>query len=419
MRIEERDTVVIGGGAAGMAAAVGLKSKGFDVVLIERDHVLGGILNQCIHNGFGLHHFKEELTGPEYAERYADKVSASGVGVYTSMTIAEIVPDPDQDRHHVYGFSAAEGMVCFATKTIVLAMGCRERNRGNIGTSGTRPSGVYTAGLAQRLVNVEGYIPGQEVVIVGSGDIGLIMARRMSWVGAQVKAVIEIQPYPAGLTRNIVQCLNDFKIPLYLNHVVSEIRGKDRVESVIVSPRDPAKPSFEIPCDTVLLSVGLVPDTEVMRTCGVELNPETGGPKVDSMHMTNVPGIFACGNVLHVHDLVDYVTEESLLCAEAVSEFLMGKRDRKQVRISAGANLKYVVPGKLDLENDNPFYMRSLVVSNSGELSIVADGEPVLVKRLRHVQPSEMIHITLPKAAAERINPEAVVEIHLKELGNG
>ena len=419
MKTEERDAVVIGGGAAGMAAAVELQERGYDVALIERDHVLGGILNQCIHNGFGLHHFKEELTGPEYAERFAERVLRSGITAYTSMTIAEIVPHPEEDRHEVYGFSAEAGMVCFLTKTIVMAMGCRERNRGNIGTSGTRPSGVYTAGLAQRLVNVEGYVPGQEVVIVGSGDIGLIMARRMSWVGAHVKAVIEIQPYPAGLTRNIVQCLNDFKIPLYLNHVVSEIRGKDRVTSVIVSPREASKEPFEIACDTVLLSVGLVPDTEVMRSCGVEINPETGGPRVDSMHMSNIPGIFACGNVLHVHDLVDFVTEESILCAGAVSEYLEGNQSRRQVCINAGANLKYVVPGKIDLDSDNPFYMRSLVVTNSGEISIVADGVPVLTRRLRHVQPSEMISVTLPKATAEQISPEAVVEIHLKELGNG
>ena len=421
MKREIRDALVIGGGAAGMAVATELKKRGRDVILVERDHVLGGILNQCIHNGFGLHHFQEELTGPEYAERFANQVQDQQIPFYLGMTITEINPGKEEkkaeDRHKVYGFSAAQGMVCFEVKAVVLAMGCRERNRGNIGTPGTRPSGVYTAGLAQRLVNVEGYIPGKEVVIVGSGDIGLIMARRMSWVGAKVKAVVEIQPYPAGLTRNIVQCLNDFGIPLYLNHVVSEIRGKDRVESVEITPRDGSEP-FIIDCDTVLLSVGLVPDTELAKNGGVSLNPETGGPLVDSRHETSVPGIFACGNVLHVHDLVDYVTEESLRCAASVDAYIGEESAGLQIDIHAGANLKYVVPGKLILRGKNHLYMRSLIVSNRSEIQLTAGGRVIFSKKLRHIQPSEMIGIDIPEETLNDIGDGEHVEIHVKEMNH-
>lgn len=421
MKIEQREVLVIGGGAAGMAAATELKKRGRDVVLVERDHVLGGILNQCIHNGFGLHHFKEELTGPEYAERFADLVSEQDIPVYRGMTITEIDTSRKETDctgcHRVYGFSAARGMVCFDVKAVVLAMGCRERNRGNIGTPGTRPSGVYTAGLAQRLVNIEGYIPGKEVVIVGSGDIGLIMARRMSWVGAKVKAVVEIQPYPAGLTRNIVQCLNDFGIPLYLDHVVSEIRGKDRVEAVEITPRNGSDP-FIIDCDTVLLSVGLVPDTEIAKSGGITLNPETGGPLVDWAHESSVPGIFACGNVLHVHDLVDYVTEESLRCAASVDAYIRGESADMQIDIHAGSNLKYVVPGRMSLQGKNHLYMRSLVVSNRSELQLTAGGRVIFSKKLRHVQPSEMIGVDIPEEVLSAVEEGDHLEIHVKEFNH-
>lgn len=414
MKREKRDVAVIGGGAAGMAAAAELKERGLEPVLIERDHVLGGILNQCIHNGFGLHYFKEELTGPEYAERFAGMVSRGGIPVYTGMTVTEI--ESREAGTAVYGFSAEHGMVVFETRAVVLAMGCRERNRGNIGTPGTRPSGVFTAGLAQRLVNIEGYIPGKEVVVVGSGDIGLIMARRMSWIGARVKAVVEIQPYPAGLTRNIVQCLNDFKIPLYLNHVVSEIRGRDRVSAVEITPRDASQKPFEVACDTVLLSVGLVPDTEITRSCGMTLNPESGGPGVDSRYMTDVPGIFACGNVLHVHDLVDYVTEESLLCAAAVEHYLRGGGPADECNIRAGANLKYVVPGRIDTAGGNRLSMRSLVVSNRGRIEVAAGDRILFTKKFRHIQPSEMIRFDLPAEALSGVPHGTSLEVHLKEV---
>ena len=416
MNSETKDVVVIGGGAAGMAAAVELAEREHRVSLVERDRELGGILNQCIHNGFGLHHFREELTGPEYAERFALLVKEKNITPQLGMTVTEIVPQ--KGKHLVYAFSAATGMTCFETQAVVLAMGCRERNRGNVGIPGARPSGIYTAGLAQRLVNIEGYIPGQDVVIVGSGDIGLIMARRMTWVGARVKAVVEIQPYPAGLTRNIVQCLNDFNIPLYLNHVVSEIRGRDRVEAVEISPLDTSKKPFELACDTILFSVGLVPDTEILKTCGVMLNPETRGPLVDSRHMTDLPGIFACGNVLHVHDLVDYVTEESIRCAASVDGYLQNIPTGKQIPITAGANLKYVVPGKIDPARKNAFYMRSLVVSNKGEIQVTAGGRRIFSKKLRHVQPSEMIGLNLPAEALRTLSEGPPVEVHLKEAAD-
>ncbi|OQY36499.1 MAG: hypothetical protein B6229_09960 [Spirochaetaceae bacterium 4572_7] len=282
MKKVNKEVLVIGGGSAGMAAASKIADKGHSVAIVERETTMGGILNQCIHNGFGLHRFKEELTGPEYAERYSKIITESQAEIFLGITVTEI--ENNETNKVVYGFSSEHGMVEFTVKTIVLAMGCRERNRGNIGTPGTRPAGVYTAGLAQRFVNIDGYMPGTKCVIVGSGDIGLIMARRMVWAGAQVEGVVEIQPYPAGLTRNIVQCLNDFKIPLHLSHVISKIYGKDRVEGVDITPLEngieAVDKTFHVECDTVLLSVGLVPDNEVSKKAGVIINNETNGPLV-------------------------------------------------------------------------------------------------------------------------------------------
>ncbi|MBA7583182.1 Ferredoxin--NADP reductase [subsurface metagenome] len=391
------DAVVFGGGSAGLAAAARIAGQGYSVALLERENELGGILNQCIHNGFGIQRFKEDLTGPEYAERFIEMVEElEDVSIFLETTALEVTPGTP---HSVFAYSKRYGVVKIECRAIVLAMGCRERNRGNIGIPGTRPAGVFTAGLAQRLINIDGYIPGRRAVILGSGDIGLIMARRLTWVGVEVLGVIEIQGYPSGLTRNIVQCLNDFNIPLYLSHTVSEIRGQDRVTGVKVTPLEegkmvPAK-SFDLDCDTILLSVGLIPDNELSRKFGVSLNPETGGPFVDAGLMSSVPGVFACGNVLHVHDLVDYVSEESERCASFVVEYLNGAYHTQHHPIVSGANVKYVIPNKYLPGMTNRFYLRSLIVKNKAELVISLQGEPLKRKKLAHVQPSEMVSFLL------------------------
>jgi NADPH-dependent 2,4-dienoyl-CoA reductase/sulfur reductase-like enzyme len=390
------DAVVIGAGAAGMAAALELDKVGFSCAMVERENHLGGILMQCIHNGFGLHEFNEELTGPEFAGRFIEQTLKSHVAVYLNTTVTEF---------HAEG--AVKDLVCVSphgvlrirTRVVVLAMGCRERNRGNVRIPGSRPAGVYTAGLAQRLVNIEGYIPGKNVVIIGSGDIGLIMARRMTWAGCQVKAVVEIMPYPAGLTRNIVQCLNDFKIPLYLSTQTTKIFGNDRVEGVELTPMQNGsflpEQRFRIDCDTVLLSVGLVPENELSRDVGVELNSTSNGPLVDSFLMTNVHGVFACGNVLHVHDLVDWVTEEARRAGRFAVEWLKGARPSIQIRVKAGPNVRYVNPGKLNPHAENKVYLRSLIVKTNALLYLRIDNRVIKSVKKPHVQPSEMINLTL------------------------
>ena len=398
------DAVVFGGGSAGLAAAARIAGQGCSVAVLERENELGGILNQCIHNGFGIQRFEEDLTGPEYAERFIDMVEElDNVSIFLETTALEVTPGTP---HSVFAYSKRHGVIKIDTRAIVLAMGCRERNRGNIGIPGTRPSGVFTAGLAQRLINIDGYIPGRRAVILGSGDIGLIMARRLTWVGVEVLGVIEIQGYPSGLTRNIVQCLNDFNIPLYLSHTVSEIRGQDRVTGVKVTPLEEGKmvmaKSFDLDCDTILLSVGLIPDNELSRKFGVSLNPETGGPFVDAGLMSSVPGVFACGNVLHVHDLVDYVSEESERCASFVVEYLKGTYNPLHHPVVSGANVKYVIPNKYLPGMTNRFYLRSLVVKNKAELVISLEGEPLKRKNLAHVQPSEMVGFVLDEQDLSR-----------------
>lgn len=411
------DAVVIGGGAAGMAAALELDAAGFDCAIVEREEQLGGILTQCIHNGFGLIEFNEELTGPEFAERIEEKLQGTRIRSFTSSTVMEM--ETAEDTKVLYCYSAEWGVLRFSCKVVVLAMGCRERNRGNIRIPGDRPAGVYTAGLAQRLVNIEGYVPGKDVVIIGSGDIGLIMARRMSWVGCKVHAVVEILPYPSGLTRNIVQCLNDFDIPLYLSHLTTNIIGRDRVEGVEITPIEngallPEK-AFTIPCDTVLLSVGLVPENELSKLAGVELNPMTNGPLVDSMLMTSVSGVFACGNVLHVHDLVDYVVEESRRAGRFAAEWLKGRRPSREVRLKAGANVRYLAPVRVDLQADNKLYLRTLIVKNDAMLEVKVNNRVVKTLKKSHIQPSEMIQLQLqPKDLEAALSaPEPVVEISI------
>ncbi len=398
MKYYEFDCVVIGGGAAGMGASVNIKQKNLSVCIIEREEFLGGILMQCIHNGFGLHEFKEELTGPEYAERYANIVKSLNIDTFLNTTVIQINTNDDESKD-VICLSKEYGAFSVKCKSIVLAMGCRERNRGNISIPGSRPSGIYTAGLAQRFVNIEGLLPGKQAVIVGSGDIGLIMARRLSLSGVKLLAVVEILQYPSGLNRNIVQCLNDYNIPLYLSHIISKIYGENRIEKVDVTPLIEGKAdyskTFTLDCDTLLLSVGLVPENELSKKAGVEINPQTNGAIVDSHLMTNIKGVFACGNVLHVHDLVDYVTEEAKRAGDFVYKYISNTlNDSKQFKVKPGSNIRYIVPNKFNLTN-NKFYLRSMVVKESGTLEIKIDNQIIKKITKKHIQPSEMISFTL------------------------
>jgi len=422
------DAVVIGGGAAGMAAALELDAEGFSCAIIEREDHLGGILMQCIHNGFGLHLFSEELTGPEFAERFIERVVKSKIAVYLNTTVTQFsaldsainnqCSSPDNQFKEIYCISPS-GVLKISCRVLLLAMGCRERNRGNIRIPGSRPAGVFTAGLAQRLVNIEGYIPGKEVVIIGSGDIGLIMARRMSWVGCKVKAVVEIMPYPAGLTRNIVQCLKDFDIPLYLSMQTTGLFGNDRVEGIEITPLENGllmqDKSFRIDCDTVLLSVGLVPENELSRAAGVELNTVTNGPLVDSSLMTNIGGVFACGNVLHVHDLADWVCEESRRAGFYAAGWLRGERPSLQIKTKAGSHVRYVNPSQISPDRENHIYLRSMIVKNDAVLEIRLNNRVIRNKKERHVQPSEMISFKLgPKDFKDiEINSGSVLEFVL------
>ncbi|MEN6499174.1 MAG: FAD-dependent oxidoreductase [Rectinema sp.] len=409
------DAVVIGGGAAGMAAALELDTRGHSVLIVEREATLGGILMQCIHNGFGLIEFNEELTGPEFAQRFEEDIRNRNIQTSLRTTVLDIREEGGLKA--IYCVSPSQGMMRIEARAIVLAMGCRERTRGNIRIPGTRPAGIYTAGLAQRLINIEGFIPGKDVVIIGSGDIGLIMARRMSWSGCKVHAVIEILPYPSGLTRNIVQCLDDFGIPLYLSHLVTNIYGKDRVEGIEVTPIESGalmhEKAFRIACDTVLLSVGLVPENELSRNAGIELQPATNGPWVDSTLMTTMPGVFACGNVLHVHDLVDYVVEEARRAGANAAAWLSGYRPARELRVKAGPNIRYVMPMRVNLERENRFYMRSLIVKNDARLEVRLDGAVVRSRRLAHVQPSEMLSLMLVPEELSAAGRDSTVEIAL------
>jgi NADPH-dependent 2,4-dienoyl-CoA reductase/sulfur reductase-like enzyme len=425
------DAVVVGGGSAGLAAALRLRESGASVAIVEREPYLGGILLQCIHSGFGLHEFGEDLTGPEYAERFIRPALLSGIEIFLDATVTEIGEEPEEMRRvrrsgrSVTALSRSLGVIRFAARVVVLAMGCRERNRGNVAIAGTRPAGVLTAGLAQRLVNIEGCVPGKNVVIIGSGDIGLIMARRLTLVGCTVRGVVEIQDYPSGSARNIAQCLNDYSIPVLLGHVVTRIEGKDRVEAVRVAPLEGGRPSngreFRIPCDTVLLSVGLIPENELSRAAGVPINEGTAGPWVDADMMTGAPGIFACGNVLHVHDLVDFVTEEARRCADRAAVFLKGGAREQMLPVNAGANVRSIVPNACAPGRQNVFYLRPLVVKNDVRLEVRAGGQEISSRRLAHVQPSEMIRFTLdsgaiPTGVARALpsEPGAAIEVSIR-----
>ncbi len=392
---------VIGAGPAGIAAAEAAYEKGVrDIWLFERDRHLGGILNQCIHNGFGLHYFKEELTGPEYAARFIDMLKETSVRVISDTMVLDI----NDDR--VIHFVNAEGYQAVRADSVILAMGCRERTRGAISIPGTRCAGIFTAGAAQRFVNMEGYMVGKRVVILGSGDIGLIMSRRLSLEGAEVLACVELMPHSSGLQRNIVQCLDDFGIPLYLSHTVTDIIGQDRVEKIVIQKVDENRtpiPGTEITfeCDTLLLSVGLIPENELSKQAGIRLNPRTSGPEVYENMETTIPGVFACGNVLHVHDLVDYVTKEAQRAGQSAADYLLGNKlpDEVAYRIEAAEDVTYTVPSKLHPgltdKTVSVFFRVRRVLGRSRIL--VTDGENVLCSFPRiHMAPGEMEQIQIP-----------------------
>ncbi len=401
------DVVVVGGGPAGLAAAVAARKARPDarVVVLERDTAAGGILRQCIHNGFGLHHFGEELTGPEYAGRFVKQAEEAGAEIWTDTMVLSVTKDRE-----IVCMNPKRGLVRLRAGAVVLAMGCRERTRGALSIPGTRPAGVYTAGCAQRLVNMEGFLPGRKVVILGSGDIGLIMARRMTWEGAEVKLVAELMPYSSGLNRNIVQCLVDNGIPLKFNHTVVRILGKERVEGVVVAEVDPATrapvPGTEetVECDTLMLSVGLLPENELTTAAGVALDPVTGGAAVDQTRQTSVPGVFACGNVLHVHDLVDNVTAESLLAGEAAAIFATGEGLRPSPNpsraVRAAGAVRYVVPQRVaaDAEGKIDLYFRVGAVQKPAVCEVRCGGEVVATRRKPVMTPGEMEKITVEGA---------------------
>ncbi len=402
------DAIVLGGGAAGMAAASELSRRGHKPLVIDRERSLGGILRQCVHNGFGIHEFGEELTGPEYAERYVEEVRAAGIDVLTGTTVLGIARG--ESGLTIRTLSPTDGPGHIQARTVVLAMGSRERNRGGIQIPGTRPAGVMTAGAAQRMINVDGYVPGHRAVVIGSGDIGLIMARRLKLIGADVEGVVEIQPVPSGINRNIVQCLDDFSIPLYLGHVVTQIYGDRRVSGVDIAPLEGGVPrvdrAFHVACDTVLLSVGLIPENELSRGLGVRLHGQTGGPIVDSRLMTSVGGVFAAGNVLHIHDLVDFVGEESRRAGQAAADYLDGIEPPPEVELVAGSNVRYVMPVRVRTDSANRLYLRSLISKNKAVVEVRVNGQVVKTQKEPHIQPSEMVSIDLAQRALSAVDPE-------------
>lgn len=402
--MESYDIVIIGGGPAGLAAAVSAKRGGISSILIlERDRELGGILNQCIHNGFGLHTFKEELTGPEYAQRFIDQVEELGIEYRLNTMVMEI-----SREKVITAVNRKEGLFEIRAKAVILAMGCRERSRGALNIPGYRPAGIYSAGTAQRLVNMEGLMPGREVVILGSGDIGLIMARRMTLEGAKVKVVAELMPYSGGLKRNIVQCLDDYGIPLKLSHTVVDIKGKERVEGVILAEVDQSgKPipgtEEEYPCDTLLLSVGLIPENELSDGMGVEMNSVTSGPVVNESLETNIEGVFACGNVIHVHDLVDFVSEEAAAAGKNAASYVKGElraESARTIRLVPAEGVRYTVPSTIDPDRmDETLTIRFRVgaVYKNCFVSVYFDNGRVARRKRQIVAPGEMEEIRLAK----------------------
>lgn len=396
------ELVIIGGGPAGMSAAIAAYENGIrDILILERDESLGGILQQCVHNGFGLHRFGEELTGPEYAWRYEEKINQYKIPYKLNTMVLSVSEDKT-----VTATNPEDGIFEVKAQAIILAMGCRERSRGALNIAGSRPSGVYSAGTAQKFVNIKGYMPGKEVVILGSGDIGLIMARRMTLEGAKVKAVCELMPYSGGLARNIEQCLNDFDIPLMLSHTVVEIHGKKRLEGVTVAEVDENRVPIEstkqyIPCDTLLLSVGLIPENELTTRAGIKIDSKTNGAIVDQNRQTDIEGVFACGNVLHVHDLVDFVSEEALIAGESAAEYIKcnkkkcDKVERLNIPIVTDGKIRYTVPQIITEKKDVKVYFRVSQVFHNAEIRVVSGENVLFSKRVIKAAPGEMEYVEL------------------------